>query len=284
METLFSVITHVATSQNLTAIGLIMDIAGAFAVFICTSVNKIEAEISYKLVTHFTDESQEWAHDVSFEEHKREVTWLRKMLKRNRRGLRSGIILVILGFFFQLIAVLDSTPEVEVAVSGSTTTNAYDVASPQCPRRADADGRLRFTHPRLRSPRLVRSPGVIEEPATPCKRSLRRHGRLRPHAHLLESDLLQGLELGRQASKETRVDPAGTDEEPLRGRPASHHRIGSRALRARRGVPSDSPQRAQDQKTVFKIFAVPATKSSISSRVGSLSLAWSQMFRMSARS
>ena len=102
--------------------------------------------------------------------------------------------------------------------------------------------------------------------------------------HLLESDLLQGLELDRQASNETRVDPAGTDEEPLKGRPASHHRIGPRALPAGRGAPSDSPHRAQDQKTVFKTFAVPDTKSSISSRVGSLSLAWSQMFQMSARS
>ena len=97
--------------DNLIGIGLIIDIIGIIIIFICTSSRKIEADIVYRAMRHLTDEMTggEWLYKESFETHQKRLDNTRKKVGKNTFYLRSGLIILILGIFFQLIGTyLDS--------------------------------------------------------------------------------------------------------------------------------------------------------------------------------
>ena len=99
METLLCVMTPA---------GLVLDMIGVVVLFFCASTKKIEAEISYGILKHFTDKAGEWVHSFSYEEHQRGMARLCKSIRRNRIGLKSGLVLIIVGFLLQLIATRHS--------------------------------------------------------------------------------------------------------------------------------------------------------------------------------
>jgi len=90
----------------LTFVGLIFDVVGVGILFIYTSTKTIEAEFSYKLVREFTDETVEWLESYSFEEHKERLEFARRGVAKNRRRARGGLVLVMVGFILQAVAVL----------------------------------------------------------------------------------------------------------------------------------------------------------------------------------
>lgn len=89
--------------ENCTRIGLTMDIVGVLILFVCTSTRRIEAEIVYEAMRDITDETVEWGHSYSFQEHKRRMENSYRSIRRNRRFGRFGLILITMGFLLQLI-------------------------------------------------------------------------------------------------------------------------------------------------------------------------------------
>ena len=84
---------------------MLLDILGGGVLFVYTSTEKIEAELSYKLVREFTDEDGEWLHPFSFEEHMGRLERARTFVVRNRRRARAGLMLVGAGFLLQGVAL-----------------------------------------------------------------------------------------------------------------------------------------------------------------------------------
>ena len=74
--------------------------------FCTTSVKNLEAELSYALVSEFTDEGAEWLDSSSFQEHKTKLAATKKRIWRNWLKQRIGLGLIVLGFGLQLIGIL----------------------------------------------------------------------------------------------------------------------------------------------------------------------------------
>lgn len=109
MNAFLDAIALLAFCERLMAIGLVMDIVGIVFLFFCTSTKKIEAELSYNIVKSVTDEAQgrEWLSSISYPEHQSQVASLGRRIRRNRRWAQFGIVLILIGFIFQLFASLD---------------------------------------------------------------------------------------------------------------------------------------------------------------------------------
>ena len=88
---------------GLASIGLLLDIVGVVILFICTATKKIEAETSYGVYQAFTDADGE-SERGEFDEHQKRMEKLLKSVKRNRRGSRLGLFLIVSGFVLQLVA------------------------------------------------------------------------------------------------------------------------------------------------------------------------------------
>ena len=85
--------------------GLSLDILGVGILLFCTSISKIEAELTYKVVRAFTDEGGEWSQPYSFEEHLERLERSRTRVTKNRRRGWYGLVLVIVGFVLQGVAI-----------------------------------------------------------------------------------------------------------------------------------------------------------------------------------
>lgn len=88
-------------STILTISGLSLDIVGVVILFIASSTKRIEAEISYRSMKVFVHEAVEW--DESLEAARRSLPRLNRSVQRNRRALRSGLVMIVIGFVLQLI-------------------------------------------------------------------------------------------------------------------------------------------------------------------------------------
>lgn len=86
----------------LETIGLSLDIVGVIVIFLYTSTKRIEAEIGYRLAQDTLERVIEWDKEV--DEWKEEMPKLKKSVDRTRRRTRGGLLLVIAGFFLQLVA------------------------------------------------------------------------------------------------------------------------------------------------------------------------------------
>ena len=84
--------------------GLLVDILGVSILLFCTSIKKIEAELSYKVVRALTDEDGEWVLPYSVEEHEEASERTRTSVAKNRRRGRYGLVLVGVGFVLQGVA------------------------------------------------------------------------------------------------------------------------------------------------------------------------------------
>ena len=88
-----------------TGIGLVFDIIGVGVLFFTTSTKHLEAELSFKLATAFTDEGGEWLQPYSFEEHKRSLSIVKKRIRCNQLYQRSGLGLIVWGFILQAVGL-----------------------------------------------------------------------------------------------------------------------------------------------------------------------------------
>ena len=88
------------------AAGLGMDMAGIIVLFFKTSPGHIEADISVRLVEAFTPgPGEEWLHSISPAEHQRELKASRRRVMRTHLWLRVGLVLILLGFTCQAVAL-----------------------------------------------------------------------------------------------------------------------------------------------------------------------------------
>ena len=87
----------------LTISGLSLDIVGVVILFIASSTKRIEAEISYRSMKVFMQEAVEWEWSESLETARRSLPRLKRSVQRNRRALRLGLVMIVIGFVLQLI-------------------------------------------------------------------------------------------------------------------------------------------------------------------------------------
>ena len=107
MDEFFNIISngviYALILENYTGIGLSMDIFGVLVIYICTSTKRIEAEIVYRAMRDITDNIEELGESYSFQEHERRLSNSYDSVRRNRTFAKFGLILIVVGFTFQLI-------------------------------------------------------------------------------------------------------------------------------------------------------------------------------------
>ncbi|WP_423918553.1 hypothetical protein [Candidatus Poriferisodalis sp.] len=85
--------------------GLVLGVVGVILLYITTSQNKIEAELSYKIVREFTEPDGESLHPFTRDEHERRLERSRRRIASNDRRRQFGLGLVALGIIAQGVAL-----------------------------------------------------------------------------------------------------------------------------------------------------------------------------------
>lgn len=92
-------------AMTLGSAGLLLDILGVVMLYVATSTEKIEAELSYKIMRDLTPgKGEEWVFPYSFQEHEDRLERARYLVITNRRRGRCAVVLVGVGFLLQGIA------------------------------------------------------------------------------------------------------------------------------------------------------------------------------------